>query len=203
MIRAPTTSPQAFISAVIKPLFCQKERKRTNLWTSSLTDFSLLLHLLSFLFPSLPMASSSSVPPVGSAPPLTTGERSETLAAGSTAPAEAVVDALVALPSFSSEAVFVVPPSFFDEANDPREGFVFPLVDPWYEISPLFPCKSFDFFSSPEDWDWTVTGPKVVVDRAWVPCLDEIFDLLIQKGDIRPIPINFEFPCVVSKDWSC
>ncbi len=45
-------------------------------------------------------------------------------------------------------------------------------------------------------------GPKVMVDRAWVPYLDEISDLLIQKGDIRPVPINFEFPCAAYKDWS-
>jgi hypothetical protein len=32
--------------------------------------------------------------------------------------------------------------------------------------------------------------------------LDEISELLIQKGDIRPVPINFEFPCAASKDWS-
>jgi hypothetical protein len=45
-------------------------------------------------------------------------------------------------------------------------------------------------------------GSEVAVDRAWVPCLDEIFDLLIQKGDIQSVPINFEFPCAASKDWS-
>ncbi len=79
---------------------------------------------------------------------------------------------------------------------------MFPLVDPWYEISPLCPCKSFDFSLPPEDWDWTVTAPEVAVDQAWVPCLDEIYNLLIQKEDIRPIPISFEFPYAASKDWS-
>ena len=96
----------------------------------------------------------------------------------------------------------VAPPFVPGEVADPREGLVFPLVYPWYEISLLFPCKSFDFSFPPKDWEWMVTGPEVVVDRAWVPCLDEISDLLIQKGDIRPVPINFEFPCVASKDWS-
>ena len=43
-------------------------------------------------------------------------------------------------------------------------------------------------------------GPKIVVDLAWVPCLNEIFDLLIQRGDIQPVPINFEFPCAAFKD---
>ena len=90
----------------------------------------------------------------------------------------------------------------FRRSCQPEGGFIFPLVDPWYEISSLFLCKSFGFPSPPEDWEWTVMGPEVVVDRAWVPCLDEISDLLIQKGDIRSIPINFEFLCAVSKDWS-
>jgi hypothetical protein len=144
------------------------------------------------------MASSSTIPPAGSAPPLTTGEQSETPAAST----EVMVDAPVAPSSTLGEAVYVAPPFISGEANDPREGFVFPLVDPWYEIFHLFPCKFFDFPFPPEDWDWTVTGPKVVVDRAWVPCLDEISDLLIQNGDIQLVPINFEFPCAASKDWS-
>jgi hypothetical protein len=148
------------------------------------------------------MASSSTIPPAGSAPPLTTGEQSETPAAAPAASTEAVVDVPMAPSSTLGEAVSVAPPFISGEANDPREGFVFPLVDPWYEIFHLFPCKFFDFPFPPEDWDWTVTGPKVVVDRAWVPCLDEISDLLIQNGDIQLVPINFEFPCAASKDWS-
>uniref|UniRef100_A0A2N9IJU8 Aminotransferase-like plant mobile domain-containing protein n=1 Tax=Fagus sylvatica TaxID=28930 RepID=A0A2N9IJU8_FAGSY len=133
------------------------------------------------------MASSSATPPAGSTPPLTIGEHPKTPKVRSTASIEAVVD------------VPVVPPSILGEAADPREGFVFLLVDPWYEIFSLFPCKSFDFPFSPEDWKWTVMGLEVMEDRAWVPCLDEIFDLLIQKEDIQPIPINFEFPCAASR----
>ena len=115
---------------------------------------------------------------------------------------EAVVDTPVAPSSAPSEATPVALSSISGETNDPREGFIFPLVDPWYKISPLFPCKSLDFSFPSEDWDWTVTRSEVVVDRAWVPCLDEISNLLIQKGDIQPVPINFEFPCAASKDWS-
>ena len=63
------------------------------------------------------MAYSFSIPPAGSAPPLTIGERSETPIVGSTALTETVVD------------VPVAPPSIFGDANDPKEGFVFPLVD--------------------------------------------------------------------------
>ena len=40
------------------------------------------------------------------------------------------------------------------------------------------------------------------MDQAWVPNLDEISELLIQKGDIQAVPINFDFLCAASKDWS-
>uniref|UniRef100_A0A2N9H782 Aminotransferase-like plant mobile domain-containing protein n=1 Tax=Fagus sylvatica TaxID=28930 RepID=A0A2N9H782_FAGSY len=136
------------------------------------------------------MASSSLIPPTGSTPPLIIGEHPKTPAAGSTTSAKTKV------------GVPIAPPSVPGEATNPREGFIFPLLDLWYEISSLFPCKSFDFPSPPEDWEWTTIEPEVMVDRACVPCLNEISELLIQKGDIRPVPINFEFPCVVSKDWS-
>ncbi len=97
---------------------------------------------------------------------------------------EVVVDAPVAPQFVPGEATPVAPSSISSETNDPREGFVFPLVDPWYKISPLFPCKSLDFSFPVEDWDWTVMGSEVAMDRAWVPSLDEISELLIQKGDI-------------------
>jgi hypothetical protein len=112
------------------------------------------------------------------------------------------VDTPVAPPFVPGEATPVAPSSIFGETNDPREGFVFPLVDPWYESSSLFPPRSFDSFPPLEDWDWVVTEPEVAVDRAWVPSLDEISDLLIQKRDIQPVPIDFDFPCAASKDWS-
>ena len=148
------------------------------------------------------MASSSSMPPVSPTPQPNTGEWSGVPTAASTASTEAVVGAPVAPSSALGEATLVAPSSISGETNDPKEGFVFPLVDPWFEISSLFPCKSLDFSFSLEDWDWMVTGSEVTVDRAWVPCLDEISNLLIQKGDVQPVPINFEFPCVASKDWS-
>uniref|UniRef100_A0A2N9IL47 Aminotransferase-like plant mobile domain-containing protein n=1 Tax=Fagus sylvatica TaxID=28930 RepID=A0A2N9IL47_FAGSY len=65
------------------------------------------------------MASSSTTSPAGSTPPLTTDEHPKALATGSTASTKMVVD------------VPVAPPSVPGEATDPREGFVFPLVDPW------------------------------------------------------------------------
>ena len=76
------------------------------------------------------MASSSSVPPASPASPPTTGERSETPVTGSMAPAEVVADVPVAFPSISGEALSVAPPSSSGEVNDPRESFVFPLMDP-------------------------------------------------------------------------
>uniref|UniRef100_A0A2N9IBE5 Aminotransferase-like plant mobile domain-containing protein n=1 Tax=Fagus sylvatica TaxID=28930 RepID=A0A2N9IBE5_FAGSY len=138
------------------------------------------------------MASSSSMPPISPTPQPSTGERSGVPAAASTTSTEAVVGAPMAPSSAPGEATPVAPSSISGKTNDPKEGFVFPLVDPWFEISSLFPCKSLDFSFSLEDWDWIVTGSEVTVDRAWVPCLDEISNLLIQKGDVQPVPINFE-----------
>jgi hypothetical protein len=47
-----------------------------------------------------------------------------------------------------------------------------------------------------------VSGLEPTVDQAWVPNLDEISELLIQKGDLQATPINFDFLCAASKDWS-
>uniref|UniRef100_A0A2N9J9I6 Aminotransferase-like plant mobile domain-containing protein n=1 Tax=Fagus sylvatica TaxID=28930 RepID=A0A2N9J9I6_FAGSY len=95
-----------------------------------------------------------------------------------------------------------LPPSVPGEAEDPQEGFAAPLLDPWYTSSPLFPPKSVDFAHPVEDWDWTVSGVEPTVDQAWVPGLEEISELLIQKGDLQATPINFDFLCAASKDWS-
>uniref|UniRef100_A0A2N9H7F8 Aminotransferase-like plant mobile domain-containing protein n=1 Tax=Fagus sylvatica TaxID=28930 RepID=A0A2N9H7F8_FAGSY len=83
-----------------------------------------------------------------------------------------------------------------------RKGLLPPLLDPWYASSPLFPPKSVDFSHPVEDWDWTVSGVEPAVDQAWVPGLEEISELLIQKGDLQATPINFDFLCAASKDWS-
>ncbi len=148
------------------------------------------------------MASPSSTTPVGPTSQPNTGERSKTPAVVPAASTEIVVDAPVAPPPVLGEATPVAPSSVSDETNDPRESFVFPLMDPWYESSPLFPPRSLDFPFPMEDWDWTVTGSEATVDRAWVPSLDKISELLIQKGDIQPVHIDFDFPCTASKDWS-
>uniref|UniRef100_A0A2N9EGL6 Aminotransferase-like plant mobile domain-containing protein n=1 Tax=Fagus sylvatica TaxID=28930 RepID=A0A2N9EGL6_FAGSY len=101
------------------------------------------------------MASSSSTTPISPAPHPSTGERSETPVA---VLAASVVDAPEASPSVPSEATGVAPSFVSGETNDPWESFVFPLVDPWYESSPLFPPSSVDFSFSVEDWDWTEAG---------------------------------------------
>jgi hypothetical protein len=130
------------------------------------------------------MASSSSTIPVS--PPLqpSIGEGLGTPSAAPAASTEAMVDALVAPPAVSGKATPAAPPSVSDETVDLREGFVFPLIDPWYESSPLFPPRALAFPFPVEDWDWTVLGLEPAVDQAWVPNLDEISELLIQKGDI-------------------
>jgi hypothetical protein len=85
------------------------------------------------------MASSSIIPPMSSTSPSTIGEHSQTLMAGPTVSTEAVADVPTALPSSSGEA------------SDPREGFVFPLVNPWYESSPWFLSTYFDVPSPSRD----------------------------------------------------
>jgi hypothetical protein len=148
------------------------------------------------------MASSSSRVPVG--PPLqpNTGEGLETPPVVPAASTEAMVDAPMALLPVPGESTPAAPSSISGEAEDLREGFAFPLIDPWYASSPLFPPKSVDFSFPMEDWDWTVSGLEPTVDQTWVPNLDEISELLIQKGDIQAVPINFDFLCAASKDWS-
>ena len=63
------------------------------------------------------------------------------------------MDALVAPPTVSGKATPAAPSSVSDETEGLREGFVFPLIDPWYESSPLFPLRALTFPFSVEDWD--------------------------------------------------
>jgi hypothetical protein len=44
-------------------------------------------------------------------------------------------------------------------------------------------------------------GQEATVDQVWVPPLSSISDLKIQRGDMQPMPIDFEFPCSASADW--
>uniref|UniRef100_A0A2N9FL14 Aminotransferase-like plant mobile domain-containing protein n=1 Tax=Fagus sylvatica TaxID=28930 RepID=A0A2N9FL14_FAGSY len=146
--------------------------------------------------------ASSSTAPVG--PPLQPGSGKE-LEVPPLAPAastEAMVDIPVAPPPVPGEAVPVLASPASGEAEELEGGFAFPLVDPWYTSSPLFPPRSVDFSFPAEDWDWTSSGLEPSVDQAWVPNLDEISELLIQKGDLQAVPINFDFLCACSKEWS-
>uniref|UniRef100_A0A2N9H539 Aminotransferase-like plant mobile domain-containing protein n=1 Tax=Fagus sylvatica TaxID=28930 RepID=A0A2N9H539_FAGSY len=145
------------------------------------------------------MASSSTAP---AGPPLQPGSGKE-LEVPPLAPAastEAMVDIPVAPPPIPGEAVPVLASPASGEAEELEGGFAFPLVDPWYTSSPLFPPRSVDFSFPAEDWDWTSSGLEPSVDQAWVPNLDEISELLIQKGDLQAVPINFDFLCACSKE---
>ena len=52
---------------------------------------------------------------------------------------EAVVDASTVRSFVPGGATPMALSPFSNESGDPREGFIFPLMDPWYESSPLFP----------------------------------------------------------------
>uniref|UniRef100_A0A2N9J0P8 Aminotransferase-like plant mobile domain-containing protein n=1 Tax=Fagus sylvatica TaxID=28930 RepID=A0A2N9J0P8_FAGSY len=121
------------------------------------------------------MASSSSAP-VGLPLQPSSGEGLEAPPLAPAASTEAVVDAPMAPPPTSGESGPAASSSVPGEAEDPQEGFAAPLLDPWYTSSPLFPPKSVDFSHPVEDWDWT--------------------------GDLQATPINFDFLCAASKDWS-
>uniref|UniRef100_A0A2N9FZU3 Aminotransferase-like plant mobile domain-containing protein n=1 Tax=Fagus sylvatica TaxID=28930 RepID=A0A2N9FZU3_FAGSY len=146
--------------------------------------------------------ASSSTAPVGPPPQPGSGEELEVPPSAPAASTKAMVDVPVASPPVPGGSVPAPPSSVSGEAEDLQEGFAFPLIDPWYTSSPLFPPRSVDFAFPVEDWDWTVSGLEPTVDQAWVPNLDEISELLIQKGDLQATPINFDFLCAASKDWS-
>ena len=146
--------------------------------------------------------ASSSTAPVGPSLQPSTGEGLEALPGVPAASTEGMVDAPMASPPVPGESVPAPPSSVSGEAEDLREGFAFPLIDSWYASSPLFPPRFVDFSFPVEDWNWTVSGLEPTVDQAWVSNLDEISELLIQKGDLQATPINFDFLCAASKDWS-
>ena len=134
------------------------------------------------------MASSSSTTPVSLPLQPNTGEGLETPSMVPAVSTEAMVDAAVALPTIPGEATPTTPSSISDETENLREGFVFPLIDPWYGSSPLFLPRALAFSFLVDDWDWTVSGLEVAVDQGWVPNFDEISELLIQKGDLQADP---------------
>ncbi len=99
------------------------------------------------------MASSFSTIPVSPPPQPNAGEGLETPLVVPTASTEVMVDAPVAPSAVPGEATSVAPSSVSGDAEDLREGFVFPLIDPWYASSPLFPPRYVDFSFPMEDWD--------------------------------------------------
>uniref|UniRef100_A0A2N9F633 Aminotransferase-like plant mobile domain-containing protein n=1 Tax=Fagus sylvatica TaxID=28930 RepID=A0A2N9F633_FAGSY len=121
------------------------------------------------------MASSSSAP-VG--PPLqpSSGEGLEAPPLAPAASTEAMVDAPMVPPPISGESEPVAPSSVSGRGRGSTGRVCCPL------------CLT--------------RGVEPTVDQAWVPGLEEISELLIQKGDLQATPINFDFLCAASKDWS-
>ncbi len=94
------------------------------------------------------------------------------------------------------------PSRFSPVREDDRESFVFPLFDPWYDNGGNFPYIPNKVSLPPPNWEWMLRGQEVTADKVWVPPLSSISDLKIQKGDMQLVPIDFEFPCSASADWS-
>uniref|UniRef100_A0A2N9GMW1 Aminotransferase-like plant mobile domain-containing protein n=1 Tax=Fagus sylvatica TaxID=28930 RepID=A0A2N9GMW1_FAGSY len=85
--------------------------------------------------------------------------------------------------------------------EDDREDFVFPLLDPWYDNGGNFPYIPNKVSLPPPNWEWMLRGQEATADQVWVPPLSSISDLKIQRGDMQPVPIDFEFPCSAAADW--
>uniref|UniRef100_A0A2N9JA03 Aminotransferase-like plant mobile domain-containing protein n=1 Tax=Fagus sylvatica TaxID=28930 RepID=A0A2N9JA03_FAGSY len=85
--------------------------------------------------------------------------------------------------------------------EDDREDFVFPLLDPWYDNGGNFPYIPNKVSLPPSNWEWMLRGQEATADQVWVPPLFSISDLKIQRGDMQPVPIDFEFPCSAAADW--
>jgi hypothetical protein len=85
--------------------------------------------------------------------------------------------------------------------EDDREDFVFPLLDPWYDNGGNFPDIPNKVSLPPSNWEWMLRGQEATADQVWVPPLSSISDLKIQRGDMQPVPIDFEFPCSAAADW--
>uniref|UniRef100_A0A2N9EIL7 Aminotransferase-like plant mobile domain-containing protein n=1 Tax=Fagus sylvatica TaxID=28930 RepID=A0A2N9EIL7_FAGSY len=66
------------------------------------------------------------------------------------------------------------------------------------EIFQTFPNK---VSLPPSNWEWMLRGQEATADRVWAPPLSSISDLRIQRGDMQPVPIDFEFPCSAAADW--
>ena len=78
--------------------------------------------------------------------------------------------------------------------EDDRESFAFPLFDPWYDNGGNFLYIPSKVSLPPSDWEWMLKGNEVTADRVWVPPISSITDLRIQRGNMKPVPIDFEFP---------
>uniref|UniRef100_A0A2N9IU29 Aminotransferase-like plant mobile domain-containing protein n=1 Tax=Fagus sylvatica TaxID=28930 RepID=A0A2N9IU29_FAGSY len=134
------------------------------------------------------MASSSSHPPPDTA--MASGDDSEI----PTADAGTMDTGSVGDESVDGSRFSPVP-------EDDREDFVFPLLDPWYDNGGNFPYIPNKVSLPPSNWEWMLRGQEATADQVWVPPLSSISDLKIQRGDMQPVPIDFEFPCSAAADW--
>jgi hypothetical protein len=156
----------------------ERKRKERKQWRNFPTADS----------PLLPMASSSSHPPPDTAK--ASGDDSEVPTADAgTMDTGSVGDEGVDCSRFSP-----VP-------EDDRDDFAFPLLDPWYDNGGNFPNIPNKVSLPPSNWEWMLRGQEVTADRVWAPPLSSISDLRIQRGDMQPVPIDFEFPCSAAADW--
>uniref|UniRef100_A0A2N9GAC1 Aminotransferase-like plant mobile domain-containing protein n=1 Tax=Fagus sylvatica TaxID=28930 RepID=A0A2N9GAC1_FAGSY len=73
----------------------------------------------------------------------------------------------------------------------------------WHQVfSPVPEDDREDFvFPGPGPLEWMLRGQEATADQVWVPPLFGISDLKIQRGDMQPVPIDFEFPCSAAADW--
>uniref|UniRef100_A0A2N9J8N8 Aminotransferase-like plant mobile domain-containing protein n=2 Tax=Fagus sylvatica TaxID=28930 RepID=A0A2N9J8N8_FAGSY len=90
---------------------------------------------------------------------------------------------------------------FSPVSEEDREDFVFPLLDPWYDNGGNFPYIPSKVSLPPSNWEWMLRDQEATADQVWVPPLPSISDLRIQRGDMQPVPIDFEFPCSAAADW--
>ena len=95
-----------------------------------------------------------------------------------------------------------IDPSLFSPVReDDRENFACPLFDPWYDNDGNFPYIPNKVSLPPPNWEWMLRGQEATADKVWVPPLSSISDLRIQRGDMQPVPIDFDFPCSAFADW--
>uniref|UniRef100_A0A2N9FZF8 Aminotransferase-like plant mobile domain-containing protein n=1 Tax=Fagus sylvatica TaxID=28930 RepID=A0A2N9FZF8_FAGSY len=124
--------------------------------------------------------ASSSTAPVGPPPQPGSGEELEVPPSAPAASTEAMVDAPSRLlhPFQANLCRYATLLSFPARPRIYRKGLLFPLIDPWYTSSPSLSSSVRGLRFSPRG------------------------GLGLDGGDLQATPINFDFLCAASKDWS-